>query len=93
MKKLTSVPNLNILSQKLANPPLNLPLHFLIGIPFLRGGATVIPGGTFIPESRVPICLLGLSDLVIFHTKNKLWENSSHSCFYQTKILTIASTF
>ena len=34
MKKLTSVPNLNILSQKLANPPLNLSLHFLIGIPF-----------------------------------------------------------
>ena len=35
MKKLTSVPNLNILSQKLANPLLNGALHFLIGIPFL----------------------------------------------------------
>ena len=35
MQKLTSVPNLGLLSQKLANPPLNLPLHFLIGIPFL----------------------------------------------------------
>ena len=34
MKKLTSVPNLSILSQKLANPLPNLSLHFLIGIPF-----------------------------------------------------------
>ena len=34
LQKLTSVPNLGLLSQKLANPPLNLPLHFLIGIPF-----------------------------------------------------------
>ena len=34
LKKLTSVPNLNILSQKLANPLLNVALHFLIGIPF-----------------------------------------------------------
>ena len=34
MKKLTSVPNLNILSQKLANPLPNVALHFLIGIPF-----------------------------------------------------------
>ena len=34
MKKLTSVPNLNILSQKLANPLPNVSLHFLIGIPF-----------------------------------------------------------
>ena len=34
MKKLTSVPNLNILSQKLANPLTNVSLHFLIGIPF-----------------------------------------------------------
>ena len=35
MKKLTtSVPNLNVLSQKLANPLLNLALHILIGIPF-----------------------------------------------------------
>ena len=29
MKKLTSVPNLNILSQKLANPLPNVALHFL----------------------------------------------------------------
>ena len=36
MKKLTSVPNLNILSQKLANPLLNGALHFLIGIPKLN---------------------------------------------------------
>ena len=35
MKKLTSVPNLNVLSQKLANPLPNVALHFLIGIPFL----------------------------------------------------------
>ena len=34
MKKLTSVPDLTILSQKLVNPPQNLALHFLIGIPF-----------------------------------------------------------
>ena len=31
---MTSVPNLSILSQKLANPLPNLSLHFLIGIPF-----------------------------------------------------------
>ena len=36
MKKLTSVPNLNILSQKLANPLPNVALHFLIGIPFFK---------------------------------------------------------
>ena len=34
MKKLTSVPNLSILSQKLANPLPNDALHFLIGILF-----------------------------------------------------------
>ena len=33
-KKLTSVPNLNIPSQKLPNPLPNQALHFLIGIPF-----------------------------------------------------------
>ena len=36
MQKLTSLPNLDILSQKLANPLPNLSLHFLIGIPFLE---------------------------------------------------------
>ena len=36
MKKLTSVPNLNTLSQKLANPLPNVALHFLIGIPFFH---------------------------------------------------------
>ena len=34
MKKLTSVPNLDISTQKMANPLPNAPLHFLIGIPF-----------------------------------------------------------
>ena len=36
MKKLTSIPNLNILSQKLTNPLLNVALHFLIGFPFIK---------------------------------------------------------
>ena len=33
---MTSVPNLSILSQKLANPLPNVSLHFLIGIPFWK---------------------------------------------------------
>ena len=38
---------------------------------FLRGGATIIPGGTFIPESRVLIWL-----------KFKLIETEISPCIY-----------
>ena len=36
MQKLTSVPNLDIYTQKMANPLSNLYLHFLIGMPFCK---------------------------------------------------------
>ena len=34
--------NFSILSQKLANPPLYLALHFLIGIPFIQSGCNYL---------------------------------------------------
>ena len=41
---------------------------------FLRGGATVIPGATFIPESRVPRCYLKdyIGDHVLLNETERL---------------------
>ena len=90
MQKLTSVPNLDILSQKLVNPPLNEDLHFLIGIPFSISINPILTRADYAHHSITsPIGFLDLATALIgenalcFSLKTKFLEQYFMDiCFY-----------